>query len=71
MFEKWGYTHLQAQLFEKATVFEVKPGDLVVYTDRTLHGSFLDNSKKRDLLYTTNCYTKTWIFVFISKKTTK
>jgi ectoine hydroxylase-related dioxygenase (phytanoyl-CoA dioxygenase family) len=45
MFEKWNYVHLQDKLFSKASVFEVNAGDLVVYADRTLHGSFLNLSQ--------------------------
>jgi hypothetical protein len=46
MFEKWNYIHLQEKLFEKASIFEVNAGDLVVYADRTLHGSFLNLSQQ-------------------------
>ena len=46
MFQKWPYTDLQEELFDKVDVFEVKAGDLVIYADRTLHGSFLNLSQK-------------------------
>ncbi len=46
MFEKWPYTNTQEKLFDFATIFSVKAGDLVVYTDRTLHGSMLNLSEK-------------------------
>lgn len=42
MFEMWPYSHLQEKLFKEAGVINVKAGDLVVYADRTLHGSFLN-----------------------------
>ncbi len=44
MFQKWPYIHMQQALFEQADFFTVKAGDLVVYADRTLHGSMLNNS---------------------------
>lgn len=46
MFCKWPYTNLQNSLFKKVEIFNVKAGDLVVYADRTLHGSFLNRSTK-------------------------
>lgn len=41
MFTKWPYEKMQEKLFEAIEVIEAKAGDLVVYSDRTLHGSFL------------------------------
>jgi Phytanoyl-CoA dioxygenase (PhyH) len=46
MFCKWPYAHLQDELFKQVEVFTVKAGDLVVYADRTLHGSFLNKSQE-------------------------
>jgi hypothetical protein len=46
MFEKWNYIDLQDRLFQMASIFEVKAGDLIVYADRTLHGSFLNLSNQ-------------------------
>ena len=44
MFEKWPYTYLQDDLFKEAEIFEVNAGDLIIYADRTLHGSYLNKS---------------------------
>lgn len=44
MFQQWPYIAMQNELFSKANVFTAKAGDLVVYADRTLHGSFLNKS---------------------------
>lgn len=46
MFQEWPYISQHDELFRKAEVFSVKAGDLVVYADRTLHGSFLNKSQK-------------------------
>jgi ectoine hydroxylase-related dioxygenase (phytanoyl-CoA dioxygenase family) len=45
MFVKWPYVHMQHELFQHVEMIEAKAGDLVVYTDRTLHGSFLNKGK--------------------------
>lgn len=44
MFEKWAYVHLQEALYSRAEEFSVKAGDLIIYADRTLHGSHLNLS---------------------------
>lgn len=44
MFCRWPYTNLQSELQEQVEVFTIKAGSLIVYTDRTLHGSFLNKS---------------------------
>lgn len=44
LFEKWAYTHLQDALYCGADNLSVKAGDLVIYADRTLHGSHLNLS---------------------------
>ncbi len=45
MFCKWPYSHLQDKLDKHIDVFTVKAGDMVVYSDRTLHGSYLNKSQ--------------------------
>lgn len=45
MFQKWPYIEQHEELFKHASIFEVSAGDLVIYTDRTLHGSFLNLSE--------------------------
>lgn len=44
MFVKWPYVHMQQELFKHVEVIQANAGDLVVYTDKTLHGSFLNRS---------------------------
>ncbi len=45
MFCKWPYSHYQEMLFERCDIVDAKAGDLVVYADRTLHGSYINQSK--------------------------
>lgn len=44
MFCKWEYIEFQDMLFKHCDVINAKAGDLVVYADRTLHGSFINRS---------------------------
>ncbi len=39
MFTEWPYENMLPQLMKKAKVVYAQPGDLVIYKDRTLHGS--------------------------------
>jgi hypothetical protein len=40
MFAKWPYEHLRPRLEQEFDILYAKAGDLVVYLERTLHGSF-------------------------------
>jgi len=44
MFCKWPYIEHQQFLFNSCDVIDAKAGDLVVYADRTLHGSFINQT---------------------------
>jgi hypothetical protein len=44
MFCKWPYIQHQELLFKHCEVIDAKAGDLVVYADRTLHGSFINQT---------------------------
>ncbi len=44
MFGKWPYLKYQQILFKSSDIIEAKAGDLVVYADRTLHGSFINQT---------------------------
>ncbi len=46
MFCKWPYLEHKEMLFSKCDIIESKAGDLVVYADRTLHGSFINKTKE-------------------------
>ncbi len=39
MFSEWPYENMLPQLMKKTKVVHAQPGDLVIYKDRTLHGS--------------------------------
>lgn len=52
MFLPWGYEHLKNRLEYKFKTLYVSAGDLVIYFDKTLHGSFLNDShEKRPVLH--------------------
>lgn len=44
MFCKWPYVNYHTSLIEYCKTFEVKAGDLIVYADRTIHGSFINQT---------------------------
>jgi len=44
MFCKWPYTDYHSLLFRHCDVIDAKAGDLVVYADRTLHGSYINQT---------------------------
>ncbi len=44
MFCEWPYKHMQTQLFESIQTVECNAGDLVIYLDKTLHGSHINSS---------------------------
>jgi hypothetical protein len=44
MFCKWPYIDHQTALFKVCDIIDAKAGDLVVYADRTLHGSFINQT---------------------------
>ena len=46
MFTKWPYIVFQQILYHSWTVVDAKAGDLVVYADRTLHGSFINQTNQ-------------------------
>jgi hypothetical protein len=46
MFCKWSYSQYQDLLFKNSDFIDAKAGDLVVYADRTLHGSFINQTKE-------------------------
>lgn len=39
MFTDWPYENMLPELMKKAKVIQAQPGDMVIYKDRTLHGS--------------------------------
>lgn len=44
MFCKWPYHKYKDDLFQYCDIIDAKAGDLVVYADRTLHGSFINQT---------------------------
>lgn len=44
MFCKWPYIEMEKALFKYCEIITANAGDLIVYADRTLHGSFLNKS---------------------------
>lgn len=44
MFTEWPYRHMQAELFKNIETVEAEAGDLVIYLDKTLHGSHVNYS---------------------------
>jgi hypothetical protein len=46
MFCKWPYIQYQELLFSHCDIIDAKAGDLVVYADRALHGSFINQTKE-------------------------
>jgi hypothetical protein len=44
MFCKWPYNKFKDDLFQYCDIIDAKAGDLVVYADRTLHGSFINQT---------------------------
>ena len=46
MFAKWPYEHLRPRLEQEFEVLYAKAGDLVVYLEKTLHGSFKNVSNE-------------------------
>lgn len=44
MFAEWPYREMQPQLFEKVETVLAEAGDLVIYLDKTLHGSHINYS---------------------------
>lgn len=47
MFAPWGYDHLRDRLEHEFEVLYLNAGDLVVYFEKTLHGSYLNNSEEK------------------------
>jgi hypothetical protein len=43
-FTKWPYTHMQSELFTMIETVDADAGDLVIYLDKTLHGSHINYS---------------------------
>jgi hypothetical protein len=46
MFAPWHYTHLRSRLEKEFVTLYPKAGDLVVYLEKTLHGSYLNISNE-------------------------
>jgi len=46
MFCKWSYIEHQEMLFKHCDIIDAKAGDLVVYADRALHGSFINQTNE-------------------------
>lgn len=46
MFAKWPYTHLRPRLEKEFVNLYPKAGDLVVYFEKTLHGSYLNSTNE-------------------------
>ncbi|HXH19737.1 MAG TPA: phytanoyl-CoA dioxygenase family protein [Chitinophagales bacterium] len=46
MFCKWPYIRYQETLFKHCDVIDARAGDLVVYADRALHGSFVNQTSE-------------------------
>lgn len=45
MFTQWPYSQFQDVLYKSSDIIPASAGDLVVYADRTLHGSFINQTK--------------------------
>jgi ectoine hydroxylase-related dioxygenase (phytanoyl-CoA dioxygenase family) len=45
MFCEWPYKSLQSELLKLVDTVECEPGDLVIYLDKTLHGSHINRSQ--------------------------
>jgi hypothetical protein len=45
MFTEWPYNDMQTELFKEIETVEADAGDLVIYLDKTLHGSHVNYSK--------------------------
>ncbi len=46
MFSKWPYEHLRPRLAQEFETIYAKAGDLIVYLDKTLHGSYKNTSNE-------------------------
>jgi hypothetical protein len=44
MFTKWSYAEHEDVLYQHCDFINAKAGDLVVYADRTLHGSYINRT---------------------------